>query len=783
MTKNKIIISCILSLVLCASLIAGGTYALFTSDTETNISINSGTVEVVANVENLKLYSLEKIDMTTYTGTKVERTNEKTFITGGTATYNNGMLTLQKMVPGDSVSFDIVIKNNSNVAIQYRTLISDTTGSKLMDALNVTVKGNKYYGAITEQWTSIEANADISSIPVTIELPADADDEWQNKTVSFVIAIEAVQGNADTTQKPIVFNTDTAYNLSGIKANAAYGLFKATSGTVTIDGAGVAVADEAPNADNGGQHYAIAVWAKGGNFVINGGTFTQSIETADEDFDLIYAQNGTITINGGTFKAVTPAWTLNCNDSAYKNGTANIIVTGGEFYEFDPADCISEGTGTSFLADGYITVPEARADGTWYKVVKSPDYLFVETAEDLFAFAEMVDNGNTFEGKTVILNADIDLKNQSWNPIGQNGTYFLGNFNGNNKKISNLNINSDTNYAGLFASIGDLGHIESQYIKDLTLENATVSGKKWSGSLVGYIQAICPVTIENVTVSNATVEGKRSGSIAGFAAGNEKITIKDCTVNKADIIGTDSNGEYLGYQYSNIEAENNTSANVRLIDFYIKNADDIFAFAESVNNGNSYNNKLVLLANNIDLENREWTPIGQTGATQFMGTFDGQNNKIFNLKMNTTAHETEQYYSTGLFGWLNSATVKNVTIDGATIVSNKYTGAIAGYLEGNTLIENCKVYNANIQSIHADSELACGDKAGAVVGYMNSSSAVNACYAEECKVYAGRDAGFIVGAGYTSKVTGCSALNVTITPNSSDCTGANLEGAVIGRLL
>lgn len=47
---------------------------------------------------------------------------------------------------------------------------------------------------------------------------------------------------------------------------------------------------------------------------------------------------------------------LNCLDANYKNGTANIVVKGGKFYDFDPANCAAEGVGTSFVADGYESV-------------------------------------------------------------------------------------------------------------------------------------------------------------------------------------------------------------------------------------------------------------------------------------------------------------------------------------------------------------------------------------------------------------------------------------------
>ena len=47
----------------------------------------------------------------------------------------------------------------------------------------------------------------------------------------------------------------------------------------------------------------------------------------------------------------------------YNNGTAKIVVNGGKFYKFNPADNAAEGAGTSFLAEGYKSVD--NGDGTF----------------------------------------------------------------------------------------------------------------------------------------------------------------------------------------------------------------------------------------------------------------------------------------------------------------------------------------------------------------------------------------------------------------------------------
>ena len=117
---------------------------------------------------------------------------------------------------------------------------------------------------------------------------------------------------------------------------------------------------------NGG--YALNV-RKGANLTITGGSYYGG-GTA------VQVQEGTLTITGGHFAVEAFGepygynFLLNCIDSAYRNGSAKIIVTGGTFVNFNPADNAAEGAGTNFVAAGYKVVPATQANGdVWYTVV------------------------------------------------------------------------------------------------------------------------------------------------------------------------------------------------------------------------------------------------------------------------------------------------------------------------------------------------------------------------------------------------------------------------------
>ena len=132
------------------------------------------------------------------------------------------------------------------------------------------------------------------------------------------------------------------------------GVFKATAGTLILNGKGT-INGLGKNA------YSMAVWATdNGKVIINDGYFTNIGASSDfdsEHFDLIYASgNGQIEINGGEFECETPKWILNIKDK--DRATASIVVKGGKFHGFNPADCAVEGEHTNFVAPGYKVVEE-----------------------------------------------------------------------------------------------------------------------------------------------------------------------------------------------------------------------------------------------------------------------------------------------------------------------------------------------------------------------------------------------------------------------------------------
>ena len=101
--------------------------------------------------------------------------------------------------------------------------------------------------------------------------------------------------------------------------------------------------------------------------VVNAGRFSQQ----DHDGELFYVYSGDLQINGGEFDGGGSRFTLNCYDANrtspdtnLNTGIARISVTGGRFFQFDPANNLAEGPGTNYILAGYIS----HAEDDWFVV-------------------------------------------------------------------------------------------------------------------------------------------------------------------------------------------------------------------------------------------------------------------------------------------------------------------------------------------------------------------------------------------------------------------------------
>ena len=147
--------------------------------------------------------------------------------------------------------------------------------------------------------------------------------------------------------------------------------------------------------------------------------------------------------------------------------------------------------------------------------------------------AKIADNVEVIDMSTVCHAADKsqNLEEVSWEPIGNTTNKYMGTFDGNNKTITNLYINANQEYSGLF------GYTFISTIKNLTFVNANVTNtNSFTGILVGYGYG---GTYQNIMTSTSCEVngGDVTGGIAGKLAGNAYNCVNYATVQGKEQVG------------------------------------------------------------------------------------------------------------------------------------------------------------------------------------------------------------------------------------------------------
>lgn len=149
-------------------------------------------------------------------------------------------------------------------------------------------------------------------------------------------------------------NGKTVYNTSDLwdkpsESDCNWSLVSVKGGKLTITGNGTFAAKK-------DDCYPVDVQDKESAVTIENGVFVGNIHA-------VYVESGVAYVNGGKYsvqqkysvESKADGFVLNCYDANRENGTAMILVSGGEFANFNPGDCWAEGAHTNFLAEGYYT--------------------------------------------------------------------------------------------------------------------------------------------------------------------------------------------------------------------------------------------------------------------------------------------------------------------------------------------------------------------------------------------------------------------------------------------
>ena len=453
-SKRNILVGAFLSIMLCVSIVAGATFALFETKDEINVSVGSANVKITATIGDLETYSYDATE-----NAQIKTAANGTFTAGGTATVGaNGSLVLDRIAAGDKVTFNLNVKNESNIKTKWRTVVKCLNGRELYDGLAITLGGETKNVTAYEDLDIAPEGGETKTVAVSIELPYEAGNEFLNKNCELVVRAEAVQANAAITEvteatevKNSLANGGTTLLSSDIELDSTVSL----NGNATLD-------------LNGNTLTATKqIVVSGGNLNITNG---KVVMTGDAGYDIRANKSGaSVVIENATIEA--------------RYDALFVINDGGEV-----APVIEIKNSTVRVPDnGYYCISTNAGKSSNHNVIIN------------------IENSNIIGGETAILfniPGQLNIKNST----------IMGMVHGVVVRAGTAVIEDSVIYGGSHAERVD---------ETIDAKNWTSGNDVTTASLVvgnrnsdGYLDASC--TLKNVTVlRNGAVEGSRAVCVSG----------------------------------------------------------------------------------------------------------------------------------------------------------------------------------------------------------------------------------------------------------------------------
>ena len=394
-STKRALLGSVMAMVLCLAMLVGATFAWFTDTASTGVNkIQAGNLDVQLVDEN---------------GNSLEG---KTLEFKKAANAAEGEAVLWE--PGCTYELPAVyVKNNGNLALKYKVAITGINGSaKLNEVIDWTIND-----ADLSADHSLSAGATSEALTIKGHMQESAGNDYMNESIDGIaITVYATQDTVESDSSNNQYDANATYPVANVtelkEALTNGGVVAVTEDIQTNNSEDTAEARivisqpttlnlekkiitpndmgnnnvnfcalivDADTTINAGENGGIDTGVNGGYGinVRNGATLTINGGYYYGGGIAVQVQEGTLIINGGTFACEpysNPTYgynfLINCLDSAYKNGTAKVVIQGGTFINFDPSNCTAEGAHTNFVAAGYKVVSEAHGTDTWYTVVK-----------------------------------------------------------------------------------------------------------------------------------------------------------------------------------------------------------------------------------------------------------------------------------------------------------------------------------------------------------------------------------------------------------------------------
>ncbi len=353
-----------------------------------------------------------------------------------------------------------------------------------------------------------------------------------------------------------------------------------------------------------------------------------------------------------------------------------------------------------------------------------------------------VDDDISWASDSFILMNDLDMTGVTWNPLFNGMGYeFSGDFNGGNRKISNLSdfvvYANDTGLFGLSngghihnltldnitmsntsSSVGALvAYAKDTHIENIRLENSNILGADAVGGVVGkYENTTGSGEMNEIFVSNTNVAltpgTKFVGGLAGYITGpGSALIIKNVYVDGGQVQGYDLVGGMIGGTDSAVLLEGSYTSNTVVSEGSgVGFGGLVGRTGPGVQIANSYS------SSNINLDNGGQSTGGLVGN---VGGGDSViNSSYFNGTISGVALGNPSYQTGGLVGLLKygsaSYNINNSYADTSITLSSG--SADTGGLVGN-------IADSNFRSDGSISigSVSGGDSIGGIVGYMSGT--------------------------------------------------------------
>ena len=330
-------------------------------------------------------------------------------------------------------------------------------------------------------------------------------------------------------------------------------LNNSTANDVTLDGKNTELETKSGSKV---ENVSVTEDAKGATVNAGSGTTIKNVENSAAD---------TTVTGSGTVKNVASDTDITVetkNTNVENSGDSKITVTDAKGKD---STVSATGSGSSIVVNKETTSSGGSSSGGSYTPPHSHSYVYstawdttplvstktcscgeTQTVEDIYyiandtqlgKFRDLVNAGNTFEGKTINLMADITVS--AWTPIGQKKSEtnrFKGIFDGNGKTVTIDGIadNLDTAFDDC---VGFFGAVENATVKNLTVAG-NVSGNNAAGIVARVFSG---ATIENCVNKAKVTATSKAGGIVSYAQGDNSNQYgplsSDCTITNCKNYG------------------------------------------------------------------------------------------------------------------------------------------------------------------------------------------------------------------------------------------------------